>query len=62
MVTFTEINGAFPQYYQILGVATNATRRDISQAYKPLALAEHPDKNGSTPEANERFANINQAR
>jgi DnaJ-domain-containing protein 1 len=62
MVTFTEIDGAFPQYYQILGVPTTATRRDISQAYKPLALSEHPDKKGSTPQANARFANINQAR
>ena len=60
--TFAETNGAFPQYYNILGVAHDATRLDISQAYKALALSEHPAKNSSTPEANEKFAKVNQAR
>ena len=60
--TFALINDEFPQYYELLGVSADATRRDISRAYRPLALSEHPDKNGSTPAANERFANINQAR
>lgn len=62
MATFADINDAFPLYYEILGVPANATRRDISRAYRALALSEHPDRNGGTPEANVRFANINQAR
>lgn len=62
MATFADIDGVFPQYYQILGVPADATRRDISLAYRVLALSEHPDKNGGTPEANARFAHINQAR
>lgn len=62
MAAFAKINGGFPQYYQILGVPPEATRRDISVAYRALALSEHPDKNGGTPDANARFAHINQAR
>jgi hypothetical protein len=50
------------QYYQILRVPPEATRRDISVAYRALALSEHPDQNGGTPDANARFAHINQAR
>jgi DnaJ-class molecular chaperone len=58
MATFANIDEAFPQYYQILEVRTDATRRDISLAYRALALSEHPGKNGGAPEANVRFAPI----
>lgn len=33
-------------YYEVLGVASNATLKDINNAYKRLALKHHPDKSG----------------
>ena len=34
-------------YYKILGVNKNATKSEISRAYKNLALKLHPDKGGN---------------
>lgn len=31
-------------FYKVLGVAPNATPKDINNAYKRLALKHHPDK------------------
>ena len=31
-------------YYEVLGVASNTTLKDINSAYKRLALKHHPDK------------------
>ena len=33
-------------YYNILGVAKNATDADIKKAYRKLAKASHPDRTG----------------
>lgn len=47
-------------YYEILGVSKNATDQEIKAAYRKQALEWHPDRNKS-PEANERFKQINKA-
>eukprot|EP00750_Incisomonas_marina_P007864 INCI15066.4.p1 GENE.INCI15066.4~~INCI15066.4.p1 ORF type:complete len:370 (-),score=73.96 INCI15066.4:34-1080(-) len=38
-------------WYQVLGIGRSATAREISLAYRALALKFHPDKQGSAPHA-----------
>jgi molecular chaperone DnaJ len=45
-------------HYNILGVASNASSREISSAYRRLALQYHPDRN-KTPHANDMMLRIN---
>lgn len=47
-------------YYEILGVGSNATKDEIKKAYRQLALKWHPDKNKNA-NAHEKFIEINQA-
>lgn len=47
-------------YYDILGVSKNASQAEIKKAYRKLALEHHPDRNQS-PDANDRFKEINEA-
>ncbi len=47
-------------YYEILGVARNASRVEIKNAYRRLALRNHPDRNKS-PEAEEKFKEVSEA-
>lgn len=53
------------QYYDILGIAKNASEPEVKRAYRELARKYHPDKaktEGLTPEAaNERFTEISEA-
>ena len=42
-------------YYEILGVKKNATKDEISSAYRKLAMQYHPDRNQGNEEAVEQF-------
>ena len=47
-------------YYEVLGVARNATQEELRSAFRSLARQYHPDVNKS-PDAEERFKEINEA-
>ncbi|NPV39619.1 MAG: molecular chaperone DnaJ [Brevinematales bacterium] len=48
-------------YYQILGVARNASQEEIKKAYRKLAMQYHPDRNPGNKEAEEKFKEITEA-
>lgn len=47
--------------YSVLGVAPNASEKDIKSAFRKLAKKYHPDQNAKDPKAKERFSEINSA-
>ena len=51
----------FKDYYQTLGVAKNASEKEIEQAYRKLARKHHPDVNPGDKSAEARFKEINEA-
>jgi molecular chaperone DnaJ len=48
-------------YYQVLGVAKNASQAEIKKAYRKLAQQYHPDANAGDKSAEERFKEISAA-
>ena len=48
-------------YYQLLGVAKNASEAEIKKAYKKLAMKHHPDKNAGEKKSEEKFKEIGEA-
>src|SRR5919198_771348 len=47
--------------YDVLGVAKNASAKDIKSAFRRLAKKHHPDQNPDDPKAKDRFSAVNQA-
>jgi DnaJ-class molecular chaperone len=48
-------------YYEILGLASDAGPKQIRDAYRRLALLHHPDRNRGSSEAADRMKGINEA-
>lgn len=48
-------------YYEVLGVARDASDRDIKSAFRRLARELHPDVNPDDPTAEERFKEVAEA-
>lgn len=49
------------KFYELMGVAPDATEAQLKTAYKKGALKHHPDKNPNNPEAAEKFKEISKA-
>lgn len=48
-------------FYQVLGVAKNASQAEIKKAYRRLAQKYHPDANAGSKEAEDRFKEVSAA-
>ena len=52
----------YKDYYEVLGVAKNASEKDVKSAYRKLARKWHPDANPKNAKAaEERFKEIAEA-
>lgn len=51
----------YKDYYKILGVSKDASKSDISKAFKKLARKYHPDLNPNDKEAETKFKEMNEA-
>ena len=48
-------------YYEVLGVAKNASEAEIKKAFKRLAMKHHPDRNQDDAQAAEKFKEAKEA-
>ncbi|MFB6261364.1 MAG: DnaJ domain-containing protein, partial [Thiohalorhabdaceae bacterium] len=48
-------------YYDILGVAKDASDEDLKKAYRRLAMKYHPDRNPDDEDAEEKFKEAKEA-
>jgi molecular chaperone DnaJ len=48
-------------YYSVLGVPREASEEDLKKAYRRLAMTYHPDRNGGSKEAEQKFKEITEA-
>ncbi len=48
-------------YYEVLGVAKDASADDIKKAYRKLAMKYHPDRNPGDKTAEEKFKEVGEA-
>ena len=51
----------YKDYYKILGVSKDASKKDIKKAYRKLAAKYHPDKNQNDTAAEDKFKEVNEA-
>jgi len=57
----SESGGESKDYYDTLGITSNASANEIKAAYRKLSLKYHPDKNPDDPNAAEKMKEINEA-
>lgn len=48
-------------YYEVLGVASQATEAELKKAFRALAMQYHPDRNPGDKQAEERFREASEA-